>query len=69
MGEKGDEDMSDEKVRRRPKGFSYTKGDKNYWLDAVRDFWSVTGLDTDCVDLEKIVLFFDEIRDGFNKGV
>lgn len=46
-----------------PNGFSEIKGEKNYWEDAVRDFWASTGLDTDSVDLAIIVTWFDEFRD------
>jgi hypothetical protein len=46
----------------RVKGFSNIKGDDNYWLDAVRDFWAETGLTTDSVELEEIVNWFDMRR-------
>jgi hypothetical protein len=45
-----------------PKGFSRTKGDDNYWLDAARDFWAETELRTDLVDLEIILNWFDQRR-------
>ena len=45
-----------------PQGFSQEKGQSMYWLDAVRDFWSNTGLDTDEMDLRLIVNYFDKIR-------
>lgn len=43
-------------------GFSNTKGDPNYWLDTVRDFWAETELDTDEIELCIIVKWFDERR-------
>ena len=45
-----------------PEGFTFNKGDKNYWGDAYKDFWTETGLDTDCTDLGIIVAWFDKRR-------
>lgn len=45
-----------------PDGFSENKGDDNYWLDAVREFWSKTGLDYDETELVWIVNWFDSKR-------
>ena len=38
------------------------KGDPDYWLDAVRDFWAETGFDTDSWELRVIVAWFDKRR-------
>lgn len=43
-------------------GFSETKGDYNYWEDAVRDYWAYTGNDTDEFELREIIKWFDERR-------
>ena len=48
-----------------PAGFSSEKGEVNFWLDAVRDFWADTKLDTDCTDLEIILEWFDKRRSEF----
>lgn len=45
-----------------PNGFTLNKEDDNYWLNAVRDFWAETGLDTDSVELMWIVNWFDKRR-------
>ncbi len=50
-----------------PKGFTRIKGDANYWLDAVRDFWADTRLDIDAYDLEEIVNWFDKRREHILK--
>ena len=43
-------------------GLTGEKGDDDYWLDAVRDFWATTGLDTDSWELRVIVAYFDKRR-------
>lgn len=45
-----------------PEGFSKVKGEPNYWLDAVRDFWDECDMDTDEMELVWIVNWFDERR-------
>lgn len=45
-----------------PNGFSSVQGASDYWLDAVRDFWAETGLDTDDSDVHTIVAWFDKRR-------
>ena len=46
-----------------PDGFSDVKGDDNYWLDVVRNFWDDTGHDYDEFELLEIVNWFDEYRE------
>jgi hypothetical protein len=46
-----------------PRGFSGEKGAPDYWLDAVREFWAETGLDTDSIELAVIVNWFDQKRE------
>jgi hypothetical protein len=43
-------------------GFSRKKGEPDYWLDAVRDFWTDSELDMDMTVLACIVKWFDERR-------
>jgi len=43
-------------------GLNGEKGDDDYFLDAVRAFWSETGFDTDCDELRIIVAWFDKRR-------
>lgn len=45
-----------------PQGFSEEKGQPLYWLDAVRDFWATTGLDTDETELMWTLNYFDKAR-------
>ena len=45
-----------------PQGFSEEKGQPLYWLDAVRDFWAKTGLDTDETELMWTLNYFDKAR-------
>lgn len=45
-----------------PQGFSEEKGQPLYWLDAVRDFWALTGLDTDETELMWTLNYFDKAR-------
>jgi hypothetical protein len=59
MNVKLTERLDDDKA---PDGFSDVKDSKNYWMEAVRDFWYDTGLDTDSMDLDTIVKWFDERR-------
>lgn len=52
----------------RIKGFSFKKGDANYFPDCVRDFWADTGLSTDISDLETIINWFDGYRERSVSG-
>jgi len=45
-----------------PSGFSDVKGEANYWLDAVRDFWAEMDMDTDEIELRWIINWFDKKR-------
>jgi len=45
-----------------PIGFSEEKAVANDWLDAVREFWLETKLDTDEFEIRAIVNWFDEKR-------
>ena len=47
---------------RTPVGLSDKKGDPNYFLDLVRDFWAETELDTDTEEIRWILNYFDERR-------
>lgn len=45
-----------------PDGFSDKKGDDNYWLDVVRQFWDSTNFDIDEIHLRAIINWFDDVR-------
>lgn len=45
-----------------PYGFTEVKGKPNYFLDAIREFWSETGYSTDELDIYAILNWFDDIR-------
>lgn len=45
-----------------PEGFSSVKGDENYWLLAVKDFWHEMEMDTDEIELRVIINWFDAKR-------
>jgi len=49
-----------------PNGFSDEKGAPNYWLDAVRDFWTDTDMDTDTEEVRWIVNWFNARRADAN---
>lgn len=51
-----------------PAGFSDVKGEPRYWLDAVRNFWARTGLDTDDIELAVIVNYFQNYLKGRPKA-
>ncbi len=45
-----------------PEGFSEEKGDHNYFLDAIRDFWTECDMDTDTEEIRWIINWFDDRR-------
>ncbi len=45
-----------------PNGFSDTKGNSNYWLDAVRDMWAETQLTIDEMDARIVFNYLDKKR-------
>ena len=47
-----------------PRGFCEESGHPLYWLDAVRDFVRLTGLDMDKVELMWTVNYFDNVVVG-----
>ena len=46
-----------------PKGFTHTKGDRNYFLDSVKDLWAETGISTDSMEMLLTIHWYDIWRE------